>query len=843
MKYRYVLIWVSFFFSFSAAYSQPSQWPVQMQANSGATIKVYEPQPSSFSNNLLKLRSAISVLNPNQQDPVFGVIWADVQLDKNGDQLSWREVSITSIKLPGEINDDELNGLKAALETGLPAKNISISASALNDQLNASKKEDQLSSNLSTRPPKIIYTKRPSLLVTIDGQPQLQQNPDWGVEQVVNTPFTIIKSDGQYYLYGEKKWYRGSSPLGPWSYTERLPSSLSKINEDVQANDTTGGNYMDYTVPDVMVSTEPAELIQSNGDANFSPIEGTDLLYMTNTVNDIFMDVNSQQYYVLVSGRWYRSSNLSGNWNYVPASSLPQDFARIPEGSPKDAVLSNVAGTDASREALMDAQLPQTAKVDRRTATADITYDGDPRFEDISGTRLRYAVNTPATVLNLGRDYYAVQNGVWFESGSPYGPWTVATHRPDEVNYIPPSYPVYNTKYVYIYDVTPDWVYMGYTPGYLGTYVYGPTIFYGTGYYYRPWRGRYYYPRPITWGYNMRYNPWYGWSFGINLHFGWFHIGVGSRYQSPFWGCWGGWFGPTVYYPTYYYRPINYYGSRGNGYGPNHYRTNSYSIYTNRRGVVTYERPPYAYNRNISRPGSPNGGRYYNPYGYNNTNRSAQGNRFPGRATDPAGGNGGRLPRNQGNRIGGNQQPNGGFNNRPSDNNRTPDGRTPGNFGNNRFPNQQQNGGVNGGRFGNDRTTPGNNRTPGNVDGNRNNGNGQQSPRQYQQPQQQIPNNNGGSRNPVYSDRGGFERQPQREPSQNNFPSPGTRVERQQAPVREQRQADPGFGQPQQRTERMQVPRQENSNRPSGRESGGGNNGGGRPQERPERGGGGRRGG
>lgn len=834
MKYRYATVWISFLFSFFSAYSQQAAWPVQVPAGTGATIKVYEPQPISFSNNLLKVRSAISVLNANQQDPVFGVIWADVSMDGNGNQLYWKAVSITSIKLPGDIDDQQLSQLKNTLETELPIKNISISQSELNTQLTSSKKESELSSTLVTRPPKIIYTKKPSFLVNIDGQPQLQQNPDWGVEQVVNTPFTIIKSDGQYYLYGEKKWYRASATGGPWTYTDRLPSNLSKINDEIRANDTTKENFIGYTVPDIIISTEPAELIQSNGEANFSPIEGTDLLYMTNTVNDIFMDVNSQQYYVLVSGRWYRSSSLSGNWNYVPASSLPQDFARIPEGSLKDAVLANVAGTDASREALMDAQLPQTAKVDRRTATADISYDGEPRFENITGTRLRYAVNTPGTVLNLGRDYYAVQNGVWFQSSSPYGPWVVATYRPDEVDYIPPSYPVYNTKYVYIYDVTPDWVYMGYTPGYLGTYIYGPTIFYGTGYYYRPWRGRYYYPRPVTWGYNMRYNPWYGWGFGINLNFGWFHIGIGNRYRDPFWGCSGGWFGPTVYCPTYY-RPFSYYGPRANVYRVNNYRTNPYNnIYTNRRGVVTYERPPYAYNRNISRPTNPNGNRYYNANGYNNTNRSRQGETFPGRATDPVAGTDRGFRNNNGNRLPG-QQPNGGINNGANGNYRTRESRQPGGLDNNR----QQNGGLNNGQSGN-------NRTPGSLDGNRdNNTRDRQVTRPYQ-PQPQPPSGgNGNTRNPTYSDRSQFEnRQQNGSIDRSNLPSQQNRVERQQQPPQPQvreRPAMPTYGgQPQQqRAERMQVP-QERGGAGSNRESGGGG-GGARPQERPERGG--RRGG
>src|SRR5207344_3390713 len=112
--------------------------------------------------------------------------------------------------------------------------------------------------------------------------------------------------------------------------------------------------------------------------------------------------------------------------------------------------------------------------------------------------------------------------------------------RPKDVQKIPPSNEAYNTKYVYVYESTPEYVYMGYTPGYMGCYVYGPTIVYGTGYYYAPWYGAVYYPRPVTWGFAFSYNPWYGWSVGIGFNYGFMHIGIGFGY--------GGWYGPPMYY-------------------------------------------------------------------------------------------------------------------------------------------------------------------------------------------------------------------------------------------------------------------------------------------------------
>lgn len=612
-----ILIMASF-----SAFSQQAQWPKTFNTN-GSIAKLYEPQPESYQGNILKVRAAISLLHRDKTDPVFGVLWADVNLENQGNNLTWQNATVTNIKFPGEATDTELDQLTADLEKQVPSWNIIISNNDLTAKLQNSEKESKLSANLNNNPPKIIYTQKPSVLVLIDGQPQLSDNANWGVEQVTNTPFIIVKhTDQQYYLYGNKSWFRASSISGPWSMANQIPSRLKKMDQEVRANDTSKTSNIDNAVANIIVSTEPAELIQSNGEANFSPIQGTNLLYMSNTGNDVFLDVNSQQYYALISGRWFRARNLNNSWTYISAEKLPTDFAKIPEGSPKDVVLPNVAGTNAANESVMEAQVPQTAKVDRRNAKASVTYDGDPEFEQIEGTHLKYAINTPGTVLNSGRKYYAVENGVWFESYSASGPWSVATSRPSEVENIPPSYPVYNSKYVYIYDATPDYVYMGYTPGYLGNYIYGPTIVYGTGYYYKPWRGRHYYPRAYTWGFNMRYNPWTGWNFGIDYWGGWFSCGLGSYYPGNYWG---GWWGPQVYRPAYY-RSYNY----NQGYYGRNVIVNNYTIINNnrsnnlyryRRDVVTRDRPGFNNVRSNGRS---------TPYNNYNNDRFNNGRTMPG---------------------------------------------------------------------------------------------------------------------------------------------------------------------------------------------------------------------
>ena len=393
--------------------------------------------------------------------------------------------------------------------------------------------------------------------------------------------------------------------LSGWTANLNLSKKILAIDEQIkeQEKEQNGGASPAASpkATEIIVRTKPAELLQTDGDAAYKTLSGTGLLYVNNSPNDIFKDINTQKNYVLLAGRWYATTSLAnGPYEYVPSDELPEDFAKIPEGSEKDAVLANVAGTNAAEEALLDNAIPQTAKVDRKTASVDVQYDGSPKFKQIENTSLQLAENSNVTVMRdaTGR-YFALENGVWFTSANANGPWEVSTERPKDLDYIPASSEAYNTKYVYVYDSTPEYVYMGYTPGYMGSYIYGPTIVYGTGWYYRPWYGMYYYPRPVTWGFGFSYNPWYGWSFGFGFNVGFMHFGFGWGGGGWYGGGWGGgWFGPPMYRPPY--RPWGPGWGGGGWYGGgNTLITNGNitinvgrgnNIYNNKKGVSSKDK-------------------------------------------------------------------------------------------------------------------------------------------------------------------------------------------------------------------------------------------------------------
>jgi len=524
-----------------------SAWPQAIHAPK-AEILIYQPQPEILKNNILNGRFAISLELKGKKEPVFGAVWFSAQLetDRSKRTATLEKITIKRIRFPDQ-NESKVNKLKKILEREIPQWDLPISMDRLIASLDIEAQKIKGSENIRTTPPVILFVSEPAVLITIDGEPRLTKIDKSNVMRVINTPYTLLfdPKGKKYYLNAsEKAWYVATDIERAWSVASSVPSYIAAlaVKSDKQDSKQEAGDAKTSTPPKIMIATKPTELISTTGKPEYSPISGTDLLYLSNTESSVLMDIHSQYYYTLLSGRWYKSKKMKKGWKYVAGEKLPKDFAKIPETHKMGHVLYAVPGTHLAEESVLDAQIPQTAAIDRNKTKLKIEYDGAPKFEKIPGTKMRYAVNAQVPVVQLASHYYAVDNGVWFVSNSTTSEWKVATKIPDTIYTIPPSSPVYNVTFVYVYKSTPEVVYVGYTPGYTGTYVYHQTIVYGTGYYYPYWYGHYYYPRPVTFGFHVHYNPWMGWGFGLSYSTGPFTFMIGS-------GGWygGGWWGPARY--------------------------------------------------------------------------------------------------------------------------------------------------------------------------------------------------------------------------------------------------------------------------------------------------------
>ena len=557
------------------------------------TFTIYQPQVDKWDGNRIYLYSAVEVKNATAKSSNYGVAWFDArtEVDKLNRSVTLDQVQLTKVNFPAEPSKNaELTQL---LNAKLPNVTKVVSLDGLTAAAEANG-EPIKTVDVKNDPPQIIFSTKKSVLVLIDGPAQLRAIEGTQLQRVINTrAILLFETDKKlYYLRVSDWWLQAPQLEGPWTYAKKLPDDMKKAEEYVVAK--TGGQTLqtgsspsssaqspgqgatpqpslkeagkNAEIPAVYVAFGPAELLETRGDPVFKPIPGTGLEYAENTNGDFFRF--NGQYYVLISGRWFKSASWTGPWTFVTASEMPPEFAKIPEDSPKASVLASVPGTPQAQEGLIANSIPQTATITRSEAKLTVVYDGQPAFVPIEGTAMFYAKNTSAPVIKLtDGSYYCVEAGVWFKATSPQGPWTIVDSVPDEIYTIPPSSPIYYVTYVKVYNSTPEVVYVGYTPGYYGTVVSASTntVVYGTGWYYPPYIGpTVWYGWPYTYGVGASFTWSYatGWSFGFGYgyaYYPWYYpwwgpMGYYGYGWYPYYG-WGAWGGAAV---------ANVYGMWGN---------------------------------------------------------------------------------------------------------------------------------------------------------------------------------------------------------------------------------------------------------------------------------------
>src|SRR5213080_551158 len=556
-------------------------WPRERYQN-GTRLIIYQPQVDDWKNfQDLSWRMAVS-LTPKSGKEVVGVV--EMKGNTDIDNVA-KVVTITNPQVTGtyfpSLDQATKEKMEQLFKTFVPST-FSVSLHSL--IASTPKKEAPAGAQLNNDPPKIFVDYRPSILLSVNGEPVLSEVANTNLKFVVNTQWPLFFDTGNssYYLPVGQQWLMTNSLGGQWSPTKKLPPDMSKVPQDKQWSALKKfippPAKSSGVTPDVFYSDKPAEAILFDGQPVYAQIPDTQLEYATNTNSVVFVFTATQQFYYLTAGRWFSAMDLQGPWTYATPD-LPADFAKIPLNSPASAILVSVPGTEEAKDAVLLAQVPTTITVNQNEAAAKVKveYAGDPKFEPIKGTSMAYATNTPDKVIEVGDVYYLCLQGVWFMSPNSTGPWTTCTSVPQEIYAIPPSSPVYNVTYVTQTPNPDGTVTANYTAGYLGAFILGAAtgaiIANGSGYWWPPYAyGGYYYPYAATYcG-------------------GYYYGGYGYHYATP-----------------YYNSATGAYGWKQTAYGPYGSATRgaAYNPYTG----------TYARGASVSTPyGSRSAAQAYNPY-------------------------------------------------------------------------------------------------------------------------------------------------------------------------------------------------------------------------------------
>src|ERR1700752_4257680 len=539
----------------SALQAQDYSWPREIPVSGGATgtIVLYQPQAEQLTGNALTARGAIALRVAGRADPIFGAMWmpATIDVDRDSPMVWVHNLRIPRVRWP-DATEKQQRRFTQSVEMDFPKEGFRMTLQRLQASLASADAQRSHTDGLKSDAPKLVFTEQLAVLLLYDGEPHLQPIPNQPLALVVNTPFGVVKDTvtGTFWLgAGPGSWYSATDAKGSWTAGGTPPDAIRRLAGDtitVGRTDTlfappsadsaatkpdTAAARTDTLFappPAIVAATEPTELVATQGPPKWTTTAGGKLLYVENTETPWIRETEGKDNYLLISGRWFRSQSLQGPWSFARPDSLPAAFQEIPPDSPIGGVRSSVALTVEAQDAVLDLNIPQTTAVVRSQTTFTAKYDGEPKFVVIPGTLVSYATNTPSSVLSVGGAYYACDNAVWFKATSPQGPWIVADSIPrDEIAKIPPSVPVYPVTFVQVYGSTPEVVYVGYAPGYVGAYPYYGEPVYGTGYTYPPYVGTVYYPYPVTYGVSASYNPYTGYGMGTTFGTAFFAVGVG----------------------------------------------------------------------------------------------------------------------------------------------------------------------------------------------------------------------------------------------------------------------------------------------------------------------------
>src|ERR1044072_1629523 len=478
-------------------------WPRGYSLPSEGQVVLCQPQVASWQDQKhMVALAAVSYVAKGEKKSTLGTIKSEadtlVSVDKRLVKFSTLKITEANFQT---LSKEQTREITSEIEKTIPDEDRMIALDRVLAQIDKSQIIPKNVEGLKSDPPAIFLSRTPAILLSFDGDPIWSPIKENELKFVVNTNWDLFQHGptALYYLRNDTTWLRATDLKGPWSYAAKLPESFNKLPSDDNWKDVKAnlpGKPVTHA-PTVYFSTAPAELIVIEGKPKFVPVPGTSLLWVSNTESDLFATGTDGPLYYLVAGRWFRAPNFYGHWTFATPN-LPEDFRRISLEHPRSRVLASVPGTQQAAEAVLLAQVPQIARVNKKeTRARDVVYQGEPQFKNIKPTQLQRAVNTDKDIVKVGDLYYLCFQGIWFMSSTPKGPWTLATSVPKEIYEIPASSPVNNVTYVTVEeddDSNDDWVTYAAVAGYTGMMIGWGCTGWGTGWYCPPyyWAGAYY---------------------------------------------------------------------------------------------------------------------------------------------------------------------------------------------------------------------------------------------------------------------------------------------------------------------------------------------------------------
>ncbi|MEM9304508.1 MAG: hypothetical protein AAGE01_20520 [Pseudomonadota bacterium] len=190
--------------------------------------------------------------------------------------------------------------------------------------------------------PEILIAMKPTEIIVINGEPDLEVIPAAGMSYVANTESDLFRYQDGWYFLTSGRWFTTMDLQGDWTPVEQLPENFAYIPDghprgdvlaSVPGSDDARAAVIEAQIPrtaTISVDAVPDIQVEFAGAPQFTSIEGTSLERAVNTSYQIIKAGDT--YYLCHNAVWFLSDAPMGPWTV--ATEVPSEIYTIPSSDP-----------------------------------------------------------------------------------------------------------------------------------------------------------------------------------------------------------------------------------------------------------------------------------------------------------------------------------------------------------------------------------------------------------------------------------------------------------------------------------------------------------------------------
>src|SRR5262245_31152912 len=311
-------------------------WPRDFVTATGGMVRVFQPQIASWDGQKrIVMYAGVSYSAKGSEKPALGTIKVEGNTSVSVSErlVNFTDFRMTESNFPGLASDKQkeiVSELTAEMAKKVPEGETVLGLDRVLARLDKSELIPKNIDGVKADPPEIFYSSAPAVLMNLDGDPVWSPIKENDLKFAVNTNWDLFEHTPTktLYLRRDDSWLTATELTGPWKPAGKLPDSFAKLPPEENWKDVKaalpGRALSAASTPKGLVSTKPAELILVHGAPSYLLVDGTRLLWVSNTDADVFRLGKGGPVYYLVSGRWFSAPDFTGPWTFA-TTTLAED--------------------------------------------------------------------------------------------------------------------------------------------------------------------------------------------------------------------------------------------------------------------------------------------------------------------------------------------------------------------------------------------------------------------------------------------------------------------------------------------------------------------------------------